>query len=71
MTQYLKAIYGAAVAFVGSLGTALVDGQVSSLEWATIGGATLAALGIIWGIPNTPPDASAGKHAVPVESLGD
>ena len=64
MTQYLKAIYGAAVAAVGSLGTALADGQVTGIEWATIAGAALAALGIIWAVPNAAPDP-AGKHETP------
>ena len=49
---YLKAIYGAVFAFLGALGTALVDSHVSAAEWVYCTVAGLTALGVIWGVPN-------------------
>lgn len=52
ISSIAKAIYGGAVAFVGALGTALTDGGVTPVEWCTVAGATLAALGVVWAVPN-------------------
>lgn len=52
--KYAKAIVAAAVAGLGSLGTALGDNVVSGQEWVTITSVTLVALGAVWGITNKP-----------------
>jgi hypothetical protein len=52
MQQYLKALYGAAVACAGGVELALVDNTVSLSEWAHIAAVTLAALAVIWAVPN-------------------
>lgn len=62
-----KAVYGGAVAFVGALGTALTDGAVTPVEWCTVAGVTLAALGVIWAVPNT----EAPEVASPAPGLAD
>lgn len=54
-----KALLAAAIAFVGSLSTALVDdkalGDVTDGQWVTCVGAGLVALGGIWLVPNRKP----------------
>lgn len=52
--RYAKAFVAAGLAFTGSLGTALLDSTVTPAEWCTVAGATLAALALVWGIPNKP-----------------
>ncbi len=47
-----KALIAAATAFVGSLGTALAEGDVSGTEWCAIAGTTIAALGLVYQVPN-------------------
>lgn len=57
MTSYLKAIVGALIAGLGSLYQAL-DGSpatVTAQEWVAVAIATLAALGVVWGVPNLDP----------------
>lgn len=54
---YAKGIIATAVAFLGSLGTALADGEVTALEWVGIGVATLVAAGAVIGVPNKQPAA--------------
>ncbi len=49
-----KAVWGGATAFVGSLATALGDGHVTPVEWCVVPGATLAAHGVVWAVPNRP-----------------
>ncbi|MEU5938631.1 hypothetical protein ABZ807_05485 [Micromonospora sp. NPDC047548] len=51
---YAKAAVGAAVAGLTALGTALADDRVTSVEWAGVAVATLAALGIVYAVPNRP-----------------
>lgn len=55
LKPYAKAIVGALVAGLGVLGTALTDGQVTSVEWVGVASATLVALAAVWGVPNTQP----------------
>jgi len=50
--MYAKAITGALVAFLGSLGTALDSGGISASEWITSIVAGLVALSVIWAVPN-------------------
>jgi hypothetical protein len=51
-----KAIAGGLVAFGSALGVALPDG-VDGSEWLAIAVATLAGLGIVYGVPNKKPVA--------------
>jgi hypothetical protein len=55
LSPYLKALYGAATAALGATASAYAQGG-GHIGWAAgiaIGGAALAALGVIWGVPNT------------------
>lgn len=64
LMPYLKALYGAALAFLGSLATGYSDNVMTTQEWITVAITTVTALGVIWGVPNavkaikgTPPAA--------------
>lgn len=62
---YIKAIYGAAVAFLGALGTAMTDSTVTGQEWIVIATGTILAAGGVFGLRNrdaTPKDTYQGKH---------
>jgi len=52
MDKYAKAVVGAAVAGLGSVGTALGDDVVSPQEWVTAAIVALVALATVWAIPN-------------------
>ena len=52
--SYAKAVVAALLAGLGALGTALVDNQVSPAEWVGVAGAALAALGLVYAVPNKP-----------------
>lgn len=52
--RYAKAILGALVAGLGSLYQALDNGSVSAQEWVAVALATLAAGGVVLGVPNQP-----------------
>ena len=59
MQQYLKAIFAAFSAGLGSLATVLVGttttfSQVTDGQWVTVAVATLGAGAIVWGVPNAP-----------------
>ncbi len=59
MQFYVKATYAAAVAFLGSLGTALAEaGGVTSQQWVFISLATLLAFGGILGWQSAPASIS-------------
>ena len=49
-----KAVVGALVAGLGSLGTAMADDRITGQEWLVVAVAALAALGVIWSVPNKP-----------------
>lgn len=56
LSPYLKAIYGAIAAAVAATGAAYVQGG-GHIGWQAgiaIAGAFWTALGVIWGVPNTP-----------------
>lgn len=63
MSKYAKAIVGALVAGSGALQVALADNAVSATEWIQIGSATVAALGLVWGVQNTPAAAPSDGTA--------
>lgn len=52
MATIAKALLAGAIALVGSLATAAVDGGISTAEWLTAASTGLIALGGVWGIPN-------------------
>lgn len=51
---YAKAITGAAIAGLTTLGTALADGDVTPVEWVAVAIAGLTAMGAVWAVPNRP-----------------
>lgn len=59
IAPYAKAIVGALVTGLGSLYQALGDNAVSSQEWVAVAVATLAAFGVVFGVPNKD---NAAKH---------
>jgi hypothetical protein len=50
--KYLKAVYGAAVAGLGSFAVAYADNVITGPEWVTVATVTLSAFGVIWAVPN-------------------
>ena len=61
MQYYVKAAFAAVVAFIGSTTSALVQigdgaafGDVETVAWLVIGGATLTAFGGVLGWQNAP-----------------
>lgn len=52
---YMKAVVGCLVAGLGTLATAMSDDAVSGTEWVGIAAAALAALSLVYGVPNKPP----------------
>ena len=61
MSQYLKAVVGALIAFLTALSTALVDDKsfsdISDGQWVVAVIALLTAFAAVWAAPNTPPEA--------------
>lgn len=63
---YAKPVYGGAVAFLGSLGTAMIEvtkdgrvveqaGVVTGQEWIAVVLATVVAVGAVFGVTGTEP----------------
>lgn len=50
--EIAKAVVGAAVAGLGALGAAVADNVITGPEWVAVAAATVAALGLVWGVPN-------------------
>jgi hypothetical protein len=50
--QVAKAIAAGVTAFVGTLGTALADGQLDGAEIGGIVAATIVATGLVFKVPN-------------------
>lgn len=50
--EYAKALYGALVAGLGALGTALADEQITTGEWVGIASVAVAAFGVVFGVRN-------------------
>lgn len=55
---YAKAVTGALVAGLTTLGMALVDDAVTPGEWVGVAIAALGALGAVWAVPNHPSSGS-------------
>lgn len=53
MQKYLKALYGAAIAALGSLYVAYVDNTLSPQEIVGVLISAVSALGVIWAVPNS------------------
>ena len=64
MNGVAKSIIGALVAGLGALQVASADSVVTSGEWIQVASVTLAALVLVWGVPNVvskaPSDPPAG-----------
>ena len=56
VAPYAKAVVGALVAFLGTLGAVMGDG-VTGQEWITVALTTLASLGFVYYTPNKPKPA--------------
>ena len=54
LAPYAKAIIGGIVAGLGAASVALGDGVIDPVEWIAVTLATIAGLGIVWAVPNTP-----------------
>lgn len=52
VNRYMKAIVGCLVAAGGAMVQAMADDVITTSEWVTIALAGLAALGVIWAVPN-------------------
>ena len=50
----MKSIFAALVAGLGAYQTAILDNQVTQAEWVNIVVVTLAALGLVYGVSNSP-----------------
>lgn len=56
MQKYLKAIYGGAMAGIGSTSAAYVagNGHIGVVAGLTIASSVLTALAVVWGVTNSP-----------------
>lgn len=70
LSEYRKAIGAGLVTFGGALVTAALSDGITGSEWYGIVGATLAAVGTVWAVPNTP-DATATDTSPVVVSQKD
>lgn len=61
---YGKAIAGGLVAGLTSVGTALIDGIVSPLEWVTIALSFIIGTGLTYAVPNTPKEPPTEKETI-------
>jgi len=55
-----KAVLAGAIAFTGAVATGFADGVMETGEWWAAGAVGLAALGVIYRVPNTGPRAPQG-----------
>ena len=58
-----KSIVAAVIAGLGALQVAMADGVVAQGEWIQVASVTLAALALVWGVPNAPVEAPSGPPA--------
>jgi len=63
LNSVAKSIVGALVAGLGALQVAAADGVVTSGEWIQVASVTLAALVLVWGVPNAPVKAPSSPVA--------
>lgn len=56
-TTATKAIFGGLSAFLGSLAVALADNGITPVEGVTVAATTVTALGVVYGVTNTPKGA--------------
>lgn len=62
LAPYAKAVVGALVAGLTSLGTALTDGSVNASEWVSVALAFLLGLGIVYAAPKNAPKTPRNDH---------
>lgn len=57
---FMKAIVGGLVAGLTTLGTAMIDNTVTTVEWVAVAVAALGGLGVVYATPNrsTTPEES-------------
>ena len=65
IAPYAKAVAGGLVSGLTSLGTALIDGFVSPLEWVTIALAFLLGTGLTYAVPNSPKEPTPNRTETP------
>lgn len=56
INPYAKALIAALVAGLSALQVASNDNTVTAAEWVQVASATVAALGLVWAVPNKPAD---------------
>lgn len=56
-TRPTKAVFAGLSACLGSLAVALADNGITPLEAVTVAGATVAAVGVVYGVTNYPKGA--------------
>lgn len=66
--EYAKAIAGGALAGLGVLYLALNDGVVTAQEWVGVAQGSLAAVAVVWGIPNAASKNTVSQQTVTVET---
>ena len=54
LNPYAKAIVAALIAALGGLQVASADGVITPAEWISVASAVVAALGLVWAVPNQP-----------------
>lgn len=64
MKEYAKAIVGALLAGLAALATGLADGSMTPVEWVLMASATIAAGGIVFGVPNASPEEAPEHRAL-------
>lgn len=65
LAPYAKAVIAALLAGLASLQTAMLeDGRVSNNEWIIVAIAVVSALGLVWGVPNTPKETKPQEGKV-------
>lgn len=54
LNRYAKAVVGAVVAALSAYQVAQADNVITQQEWVTVAVAFFTALGLVWGVPNSP-----------------
>ena len=65
IAPYAKAIAAGLISGLTSLGTALIDGFVSPLEWVTIALSFILGTGLTYAVPNLPKESTPNRTETP------